>query len=166
MHFEYEIGPEEYVSSQLLYVKLSRDRKRLQWGAICIFGGLGFVLAALIVGSREDFRWLELLLILVGSWWLYAAFLNFFPARQIRKIYRSTDLSGRKFKADVSQDRFEVVGENCTWQVQWSGVRLKGENEKVFVFCSTGGTIFMFGKKYLTDEQQQELRRLAGFVSS
>ena len=49
--------------------------------------------------------------------------------------------------------------------VQWQGIGLKGENEKVFMICSTGGTIFMFGKKYLTDEQQQELRRLSGLAS-
>ena len=31
-------------------------------------------------------------------------------------------------------------------------------------YVAAAGTVFMFGKKYLTDPQLQELRRLAGLV--
>jgi hypothetical protein len=42
--------------------------------------------------------------------------------------------------------------------VAWSEVHLKGENKRVFMFYAKG-TIFIFGKKYLTDEQQRDIRR-------
>jgi len=37
---------------------------------------------------------------------------------------------------------------------------VKGEDKSVFMLY-VEGTLFIFGKKYLTDEQQHELRRLA-----
>ncbi|HXJ89322.1 MAG TPA: hypothetical protein VMS18_21065 [Candidatus Binatia bacterium] len=162
MNFEYEIGPEEYVASQLLYLKLTRDRKRLQWGTFSIAGGVLF----LLVGqSRSDFHWSEFLLTLMGIWWITIGFINFFPGRYYRRVYRTADLAGKKFTTNMNEDGFEVTGEYCCWRVRWPGVRLKGENERVFVICSAG-TIFMFGKRYLADEQQKELRRFSGLVSS
>ena len=160
MHFEYEIGPDEYVAAQSLYLKLSRDQRRVQWTAFCFLGGL---LLILISRTRASFGWGEIVLMGMGTWLLYVGFLNLFPARYYRRAYRSANLGGKTFTVDLADDGFEVVGEYCTWRVQWPGVTLKGENEKVFMICSAG-TIFMFGKKYLTDQQQQELRRLAGLV--
>ena len=160
MHFEYEIGQEEYVASSLLYLKLTRSRSYLQWALFSIFGGLLFVMVA---WSKAPFGWVELLLMLVGLWWLYAGFLNLFPARHYRQAYRKADLAGKKFTADVNAQGFEVIGELCSWKVQWPGVRFKGENDKVIILCSAG-TVFMFGKKYLSGPQQQELRNLAGLI--
>lgn len=162
MQFEYEIGPEEFVASSLLYLKLSRNRSYLQWGLFSIFGGLLFIIVA---WSKAPFGWVDLLLMLVGLWWLYAGFSNFFPARHYRRAYRKADLAGKKFSAEINSAGFEVVGELCSWKVEWPGVRCKGENDKVFVLCSAG-TVFMFGKKYLSDPQQQELRRLSGLAPS
>ena len=68
------------------------------------------------------------------------------------------------FKADVDENGFEVKGDLCEWRVKWLGVKLKGEDERVFIFTS-GGTIFTFGKKYLNSEQQQELRKLSGIAN-
>jgi hypothetical protein len=39
-------------------------------------------------------------------------------------------------------------------------VRLKGEDNRVFMFTAKG-TVFMFGKKYLTAEQQKAIRQFA-----
>ncbi|HTT21877.1 MAG TPA: hypothetical protein VMG82_23310 [Candidatus Sulfotelmatobacter sp.] len=162
MHFEYEIGPDEYVASQVLYFKLSSGRKRLRGVAISILLSSLFILVAV---SRGDFRWDDFFLILVAAWWFYAAFQNLFPESYYRRAYRSADLAGKKFKAEMSDEGFQVAGEDCAWRVRWPGVRWKGENGTVFLIC-TSGTIFMFGKKYLSDQQQQELRRLSGLVSS
>ncbi|HVN22153.1 MAG TPA: hypothetical protein VMU05_25425 [Dongiaceae bacterium] len=159
MRFEYEIGPEEYVASQVLYFKLSSGRKRLRNIVIGILLGVFLILVAL---SRGDFRWDDFFLVSVAIWWLYAVFQNLFPSRYYRRAYRTQDLAGKKFQANVNADGFEVVGDDCTWGVRWTGARVKGENDKVFIICSNGGTIFMFGKKYLTEQQQQELHRLAG----
>jgi hypothetical protein len=73
-------------------------------------------------------------------------------------------LAGKKFQAEVNEEGFEVVGDLRSWRVQWAGVSLKGENEHAFVLYSVG-TVFMFGKKYLAAEQQQELRRLAALAA-
>lgn len=76
-------------------------------------------------------------------------------------------MAGKRFKADVNEDGFEVTGDLCSWHVRWLRVRPKGENERVFIFTLyPEGTIFMFGKRYLNDEQQQELRRLSGLERS
>ena len=162
MHFEYEIGPDEYVAAQHLYLKLGRDRSRPQWTAFCMLGGL---LLILIVLTRGTFGWGEVILLLMGTWLLYIGCLNLFPARYYRRANRSANLVGKKFVVDVTAEGFEVAGEYCSWRVRWPGVQIKGENEKVFMICSAG-TIFMFGKKYLTDQQKQELRQLSGLESS
>jgi hypothetical protein len=86
---------------------------------------------------------------------------NFFPARHFRRAFHGAGLAGKKFKADVNEDGFEVTGDVCSWRIRWPGVQLKGEDERV-IMLSSGGTIFMFGKKYLNNEQIQELRRLSG----
>ena len=65
----------------------------------------------------------------------------------------------------MNGDGFELAEEFCNWRVQWSAVHLKGENERAFILCSYG-TIFMFGKKYLTADQQEELRKLSGLVAA
>jgi len=160
MHFEYEIGADEYVAAQHLYLKLSRDQRRPQWTAFCLLGGL---LLILVARTRVTFGWGEIVLMLMGIWLLYIGFLNLFPGRYYRRAYRSANLAGKKFVVDVTDEGFEVVGEYCTWRVQWPGVQLRGESERVFMICSAG-TIFMFGKKYLTDPQQQELRKLSGVL--
>jgi hypothetical protein len=78
-------------------------------------------------------------------------------------VYPKSEVIGKKFQADIHSDGFEVKGKSCSWQVPWSGVSLKAERERVFMLY-VEGTIFMFGKKYLTDEQQNELRKLASFA--
>lgn len=163
MHFEYEIGPDEYAASTILYYKLSTGRKRIRGVVVSVL--LAFLFIFVAVSRGEDFRWDDFFLIAIALWWLYELFKYLFPARYYRRAYRSTDLSGKKFKADIDDESIDVAGEDCSWRVRWSGVRFKGESETLFMICSAG-TIFMFGKKYLTDQQQQELRRLAGLIPS
>jgi hypothetical protein len=64
----------------------------------------------------------------------------------------------------VGDQGFEVEGDVYTWRVRWQGVEVRGENEHFFILYAAN-TIFMFGKKYLNDDQLQELRRLGGFGS-
>ena len=70
-------------------------------------------------------------------------------------------MAGKRFRADVGEDGIEVADDVCSRKVRWPGVKLNGENEHIFVFYAPD-TIFMFGKKYLNDEQQEELRKLSG----
>src|SRR5579864_8587870 len=51
------------------------------------------------------------------------------------------------------ENGFSVSGVSCSCTCYGLEARLKGENKRVFMF-SAKGTIFIFGKKYLTDEQQ------------
>lgn len=74
-----------------------------------------------------------------------------------------SDLAGKSFEANVSEDGFEVTGDQCGWRVRWPGVSVKGENEQVFSLYSHG-ILFIFGKKYLNTEQQEHLRRLSGMA--
>ena len=156
MHFDYEIAPDEYVASQLLCYKLS-GRKR-------IHKAFGWILIGLLL---IDVAWNKcagdsdpLLLAIIGACFIYIGVVCFQPARLLRRAYQKTELAGKRFQADVNEDGFEVTGDLHSWRVRWQGVRLKGENEKVFIFYSAG-TLFMFGKKYLDSEQQKELRRFS-----
>src|SRR5579863_977601 len=158
MYLEYEVTADEYVASQLLYCRLSRDRKRFQWVAYCILTGVLF-LGVGWSGRLPD--WVALLLLIVGAWWIYVGVMNLYPARYLRQTYRSQELAGKKFKADLNENGFEVTGELGSWRGQWPSVKVEGENERVFILYSQG-SVFVFGKQYLSDEQQQELRRLSG----
>jgi hypothetical protein len=73
----------------------------------------------------------------------------------------ASELAGKTFRADLNEDGFDVAGDTCSWRVKWQGVRWNGENERVFMLYSQG-TVFIFGKQYLTTEQQTELRSLSG----
>jgi hypothetical protein len=161
MHFEYEITADEFVASQLLYYKLSGGRKRVERAAGRIVSGL----ALIFIAWNEKFPdSAQIILTAIGAWWIYSGVASFFPARHFRRAYPSSGCAGERFTADTNEDGFEVTGDLYSWRVRWPGVRMKGENERVFMLYSQG-TIFMFGKKYLNSEQEQELRRLSGLTS-
>jgi hypothetical protein len=160
MHFEYEITADEFVACQLLYYKLSGGRKRVERAAGWIVAGL----ALIFIAWHERFLdSAQIILTAIGAWWIYSGVASFFPARYFRRAYPSSGCAGKRFTADANEDGFEVMGDLYSWRVRWPGVRLKGENERVFMLYSQG-TIFMFGKTYLNNEQQQELRRLSGLT--
>jgi hypothetical protein len=167
MHFEYEITQDEYVAGQLLYSKLSDPRRHAQVVVFCMLTGLALAATAWIVSelSEDANAWIPILLAALGVWWIYAGMANLFPSRYFRRVYRRTELAGKKFNADLNDRGFEVTGDLCSWRVQWPSVRFKGEDDCVFMLSSEG-TIFMFGKKFLSNEQQQELRRLCALGTS
>jgi hypothetical protein len=160
MHFEYEITADEYVASQILVNQLGGARTRIQSVAIWILAGIFLIFVAWNEGA---IKWATILLAAIGAWWIYAGVASLFPARHFRRAYRGAEVAGKRFIADVDEDGFEVKGESCCWRVQWAGVLRKGEDAQVFMLYSQG-TVFMFGKKYLSIEQQQELRRLSGLA--
>jgi hypothetical protein len=84
-----------------------------------------------------------------------------FPAAYFRRSFRSFAFAGKVFAALVDLNGFQIEGECFKWSVEWPGVASKGEDKQVFIFVS-GGIIFIFGKKFLTNEQQDELRKLSG----
>ena len=158
MHFEYEITADEYVASQILVNQLGGVRTRIRSVAIWILAGVFLIL---VTWNEGAVTWATVLLAAIGGWWIYAGVASLFPARHFRRAYRGAEVAGKRFIADVNGDGFEVKGEFCTWRVQWAGVLRKGEDSQVFILYSQG-TVFMFGKRYLSIEQQQELRRLSG----
>jgi hypothetical protein len=113
--------------------------------------------------SEWSLNWTPALLALIGAWWIYSAVVSLFPTRYFRRAYPKSELAGKRFKADVGEDGFEVTGDQCSWRIRWSGVREKGENEQLFMLYSHG-TLFVFGKEYLNSEQQEHLRRLSGLA--
>jgi hypothetical protein len=161
MQFDYEIAADEFVACQLIYYKLTRGSRRF----INLFSiPAGFCLFFIAWVERFSETG-PVLYAVIGAWWIYSGVAYFYPSRHFLGAYRKSGLAGKKFKADVNEEGFEVTSEFYSWRVQWPGVRLKGEGEQAFMFCSLG-TIFMFGKKYLNNEQQEELRRLSGLSSS
>ena len=158
MKFEYEIGLEESVAADMLYFNLRMRSKQLKQALFWVAAGALFI----VVAWRQQVPgWAPTLLAVTGGWWIYASVWSLFPAWQFRNSYRSAGLSGEKYRADLDEEGFEVTGRLCSWHVRWAGVSVKTEDKRVFLLYGAN-TLFIFGKKYLTDEQQSELRRLAG----
>ena len=159
MHFEYEITAEDYVACQSLHNKLNLGRKRTQLIATCVFMGFFFLA---IAWTERSLNLGPFLLASMGAWCIIVGVRSIFPASYLRRGYRKTNLSGKKFKAEIYDWGFEVTGDVCGWRVRWPGVLVKGEDDRAFVLYSEGGTLFMFAKKYLNQEQLDELRKLSG----
>ena len=158
MNFEYEISAEEFAGGQALWNKSISGRKRLAYAVVFIVMGLLFISAAW--NEPLYFSWAHLLLVAIGGYCICCGAAILFPKFHFRRSYAKSTVIGKRFRAEVNEEGFEVTGEDCTWRVPWSGVSAKAEDQRVFMFYAAG-TIFMFGKKYLTDDQQRDLRRLA-----
>jgi hypothetical protein len=159
VHFEYEITADEFASAQILYHDASSGRrKRVRTGIAWIFIGALFI----VLAFREPvFNWTPVIISLVGVWWIYAGVRHFFPARYFRRAYHGTGLAGKRYKAEANQEGFCIAADSCSWSVRWPGVGLRGEDTLVFMLYSEG-TVFIFGKRYLSGDQQEQFRRLSG----
>jgi hypothetical protein len=160
MNFEYAITVDEYIAACFLYHKLNGSRRRMLGVGWILAGLLFFVMASI---ERVPCNWTPAILAGVGAWGIYGGFRMLFPTRYFSLAYPAADLAGKRFKADVTADGLDVTGDLRSWHVRWPGMRLKGENERVFMFYSSG-TMFIFGKEYLTNQQQRELRDFSGLT--
>ena len=154
MQFNYEIPADEFVAAQIA-LHTAKNKRRL------IKRALGYMLLGMVFGLIALFRYPDLgplLLLLVAAHFIFVGITNLFPQRYFRKAYPQSELAGKSYQADLDDKGFMVSGDSCSWRVAWSEVHLKGENKRVFMFYAKG-TIFIFGKKYLTDEQQRDIRR-------
>jgi len=157
MHFDYEIPIEEFAAAQVLYCKANAKAQFVKWPLGWGLLGLFFVLTAIL---RWETDWGPILLLLTGAWFVYGAIAMLFPMRHYCRYNADSGLAGKKYRAELDERGFSVNGDGCSWRVSWSEARLRGEDQRVFMF-SGKGTIFIFGKKYLTDEQKREVRQFA-----
>ena len=156
MQFDYEIPIEEYAAGQVLYHKARSKglfvKNVLFWMSL----GLFFVLLA---GFRWP-DWERVLFLLIAASFFYFGILNLSPARYCRRYYPKSGLAGKSYHAELDENGFAVSGDACNWRVPWPEVHLKGEDNRVFMFTGKS-TVFIFGKRYLTDEQQEAIRRFS-----
>jgi|SRR5437588_11804436 len=157
MQFDYEIPADEFATAQVLYHTARNKRRFVKRGLSWILLGLSFVV---ITVTRWVLDWGHLLLLVSGWWFVGAGISNFFPTRYFRRMYPESEFPGKIYHAELNEEGFSVSGDACSWRVLWSEVSRKGENDLVFMFGAKG-TIFIFGKKYLTDEQQKDICRFA-----
>jgi hypothetical protein len=157
MQFDYEIPVEEYVSAQVLYYRAYAKGRIVRRALVWVLLGLFSVLIAVF---QWVVAWERIVLLLAGAWWVYGGIASLYPTRYYRRSYPESGLVGKKYHADLDNHGFSVRGDSCSWQVPWTEVQHKGEDDRVFMF-SGKATIFMFGKEYLTDEQQREIRQFA-----
>jgi YcxB-like protein len=169
LQFQYEIPVDEYVAAQLLYHKLRgaqpADRRAMWW----ILLGAALLVAAFTARpsawTSTDLSAVPLILCAAfGISWIYGGVRILFPSRYFRRAYRSSDLADKSYNAEMNENGFHVAGEFCEWSVKWPAVQVKGESKRVFILYAAN-TIFIFGKKFLSSEQQEELRRLSGLKS-
>jgi len=156
MQFEYEIPVDEYAAAQVLYYKAYAKGKSVKRALGWILLGLFFVFIALF---RQFVDWPPVLLFLTGAWFIYGGIVGLFPNYHYRRAYPTSGLAGKNYHVELDENGFSVSGDSCNWRVLWTEVQLKGEDKSVFMF-SAKGTIFIFGKKYLTAEQQERIRGL------
>jgi len=161
MQFDYEITVEEYAAGQVLYYKASNKGRGVKSSLIVALFGLLCILVAVFCRTSD---WAPILLFLAGSAFIYGGIVTLFPTRhygkRYRKFYEHSGLAGMSFHAEVDENGFSVSGNGCTWLVPWTEVQWKSEDKSVFMFSGRGG-MFIFGKKYLTGDQQQQFHQLA-----
>lgn len=157
--FEYQINVDHFAAAQSLYHKARLGWGRIRQGLAWILIGLFFML----VGCNErPTHWSQVLIAGLGVYWVYCGALRLsLPKWYFRRHYRGSGLSGKTFKTHTDETGFHVDGDAGGWSVKWCGVTLKREDKSVFMLYSLG-TIFIFGKQYLTAEMQDEIRRLSG----
>jgi hypothetical protein len=98
---------------------------------------------------------------MVGFYWIYACVSALFPARHYRRYYPGTRLAGKKFRATVIDEGIEVASDLTLTTSMWADITVTAADDQAFMLYSQDtATIFMFGKKYLSAEQQNELSRL------
>jgi hypothetical protein len=161
MQFDYEIQVNEYVAAQALYYKAWYKGRQIGRVLRWISAGLVFIVVAVFRSAEFG----QLLLILAGAFFIYIGILILFPKLRYRRAYPQSGLAGKTYRAEMDESGFSVAGNSCSWQVPWSEASLKGEDELVFMFYAKG-TIFIFGKKYLTAEQQHWVRQFVRGGSS
>jgi len=158
MEFEYEITADDYAAANVLYHRLISARQR---GSEWFLAGAILLIIALV--ERE--RGLSpVLLGAIGIWWMGAGLGRVFPRLlrgYYRRYYRRLGLAGQKYNAKLNEDGFQVAGNYCTWHNRWANASPKGEDDRVFMFFCHG-TLFIFAKRHLADEDQQNLRTLSG----
>lgn len=157
MEFNYEIPADEYAAANVLYYKASHKGTQIGRVLRWIFSGLVFILVAVFRSAEFG----QILLILAGAFFIYVGVLIFSQASRYRRAYPQSGLAGKTYRAEMDEQGFTVSGNLCRWQVPWNEARLKGEDKLVFMF-SGKGTIFIFGKKFLSEEQQAWIRRFVG----
>ena len=158
MQFEYEIPVEEYAAAQVLYYRAWSKGQIVKRACAFIVLGLFYVFIAF---ARWAPDWPPILVLFTGNVFIYLGIATLFPTSSYRRYYPKSDLVGKKFRAEIDESGFSVNGDGCSWRVLWTETLHKGEDNRVFMF-SAKGTIFIFGKKYLTGDQQQTLRHFAG----
>jgi len=145
IQFDYEINLDEYVGSQYLYYELS-GTNNLKIYSPWILAGLFFIIVAYNDFMADALRFASLLLAGIGIWWIFVSVKALFVMPRLRRVYVESKLEGKKFSAMVDQRGFSVVGDLCSWQVQWEGVSLRGENAQTFILYGAN-TLFVFGKR-------------------
>jgi hypothetical protein len=158
MRFEYEITADDFAASQICFRKLTTGRSLIKRSLGWILSGLTLIVVA---WTEQSANWMPILLASIGIWWIYSGTQMLFPRRYYRRAYPASELGGKTFEAEVDEQGLTITGKDWNCHLQWPAVVVKGENEEVIVFYGTG-TIFMFGKRYLTHDQLEELRRLSG----
>ena len=157
MEFEYEITADDYAAANVLYHRLTPLRRRSEW----FWAGAILLIVALV---EREHGLSPVVLGAIGIWWMWAGLGRIFPRllrRYYRRYYKRVGLAGQKYRATLNEDGFQVVGDYCTWHNRWTDVSPKGEDDRIFMLFAHG-TLFIFAKRYLSDERQKTLRTLAG----
>jgi len=147
---------DEFAAAQLLYYKAQSQSRLVKRAVGWMLLGVFFFLIAV-------FRWAgfgPILLMLTGAWFICGGITSLFPTRHYRRAYPESGMPGKRYHAELDENGFSVAGDSCSWRVSWTEVSVKCEDQRVFLFTAKG-TLFIFGKKYLTEEQQKDIRRFA-----
>jgi hypothetical protein len=88
---------------------------------------------------------------------IYTSIKSMFLESYLRKQFAGTGLAGKRYRAKVDEVGIEVVGDEAEWRMKWSYIKARREGK--ISFCFDGQTVmFIYGKRFLTEAQQENLR--------
>lgn len=159
LKFTYEITEDDYVACQLLHYEAKYGKKRNTQNALAwILLGIFLIVVAY---NAQEVSWPTVLLAMSGAYWTFSGVNAMFLVRHFRRFYPGTKLQGKKFNAVIDEQGIEISSNVTYTKSKWSDVTVRSEGKDAFMLYSQeSATLWMFGKKYLNDEQQREMVRL------
>jgi hypothetical protein len=157
VEFEYEINADDFASGMTLYQKkVGGFRYRLAY----ILIGTALILLPIVVrhnnGSEIDAPWFT---IAFGIVFLCCGIATLFYSSRVRRTYGNSEIASQRYNAVLTENGVDVSGPNRHWQFGWTVVKIRAENETLFIFSDTS-VVFIFAKRYLTSEQMAQVRQL------
>jgi YcxB-like protein len=159
IQFSYEITQQDFVEGNaLICAKLKRRRS---W--IVSLLGVAVIAVPFSQVGPDGYMQVDLAsswpFFLMGLLLMYWGIRYQSPRYLARLAYPNTGIEHRPFRAVVSAEGIRVQGLYSEWKYTWQAMLLAEESATLFALY-TGLQIFVFGKRFMTEDQISAFRQL------